>query len=177
MAIDNIEDAYRVYFPLIREKCSRMLRDPQDAQDIAQETFVRLWQNRDAVTETPAIAAWLYRTSTRLAADLLRQRKRRPTTILTDDLTGDPTHRSVGARFDAARDLERIATKTPKKELEAAILSRIDGMSHVEIAKVSGVSERTVRRLLRSFDKRTARFHTAANRAAANAQIGDNRSP
>src|SRR5207302_10717908 len=42
--LDDVEAAYRRYFVLIREKCRRMLADFAEADDVAQETFVRLWR-------------------------------------------------------------------------------------------------------------------------------------
>ena len=171
MADFDIEDAYRVYFPLIREKCSRMLRDPATAQDIAQETFIRFWKNRDAIGETRSIPAWLYRTSTRMAIDSLRERKRR-TSVSESELPLAADESPAGDRFDAARELQRLAEIAPKKELEAAILSRLDGLSHREIASVLGTSERTVRRRLRSFDARLER-HVESSESGESGESGE----
>ncbi len=54
--------------------------------------------------------------------------------------------------------LERIAGRAPARELEVAILSRLDELTQEEIAEVTGMSSRTVRRLLRKFDSRIARW-------------------
>jgi RNA polymerase sigma-70 factor (ECF subfamily) len=65
---------FQDYFPLIQGKCARMLGDSDEAMDVAQETFVRLWSS-PLVYDTPvARLAWIYRTSTRLAIDYLRRR-------------------------------------------------------------------------------------------------------
>ncbi len=167
MVTPTIEDAYRIYFPLIREKCSRMLRDPNEAQDIAQETFVKLWRHRDAIVPE-ATPTWLYRTATRLAVDVLRQRARRPTIEIDSEvLTRAGAHGAATERVVAAAELERLAQRTPKKELEVAILSRVDGLSHAEIGRVINASERTVRRRLRNFDQRAARMRPAFGKRAS----------
>jgi len=43
---DSIEHTYRRYFALIRGKCTRVLGDTSEAEDVAQETFTRLWWHR-----------------------------------------------------------------------------------------------------------------------------------
>jgi DNA-directed RNA polymerase specialized sigma24 family protein len=63
----------------------------------------------------------------------------------------------VGA---ARRALRALVATLPAAELEVAVLSRIDRLSHVEIAEVTGRSERTVRRLLDRLDQRLARIET-----------------
>ena len=52
------------------------------------------------------------------------------------------------------RALRVLVNDFPAQELEAAILSRLDHLTHPEIAEVMGVGERTVRRLLTRFDER-----------------------
>lgn len=135
---------------MIREKCARMLSDRDEAQDVAQETFVRLWRSGAVVLDPPALTAWVYRTSTRLAVDRLRQRGR-----LVN--VAEPPEGSVPGAADsleARGELERIARTVPAAELQAAILHRFDRMGQQEVAEVLGSSERTVRRLLERFDRR-----------------------
>ncbi len=40
----DLDHLYAAWFPLIREKCRRVLADRGEAEDVAQETFIRLWQ-------------------------------------------------------------------------------------------------------------------------------------
>jgi RNA polymerase sigma-70 factor (ECF subfamily) len=157
----DVEHAYRRYFPIIREKCSRMLRDRAEAQDIAQETFTRLWSNRDQLHAPDAVASWIYRTSTRLAVDRYRRTRREDDgELATDEVAG--TEHDAGDRIDAVRMLARIANHVPADELEVAILSRIDGLGHDEIARVLGCSDRTVRRRLLKLESRLSRLRESA---------------
>ncbi len=156
MALD-VEHTYRRYFPIIREKCSRMLRDRAEAQDVAQETFARLWSERDRLQDPGAIASWIYRTSTRIAIDRYRRVHREE--ALAEDAGFEA---DAGGRIDARRMLERVAKRVPPDELEVAVLSRIDGLSQDEIAQVVGCSERTVRRLLQKLETRLTRLRESA---------------
>jgi RNA polymerase sigma-70 factor, ECF subfamily len=153
---DQVEEAYRRYFPMIVRKSNRILRDASEAQDLAQETFLRLWKSRLDLRDVMATTAWLYKTCTRLALDRLRSPVR--PVDGSDELAGamacprataeDRSHhrRLLGELFDAF----------PSEEVEAAVLSRVDGLNQQEIGEVLGISERTVRRLLARVDVRIA---------------------
>jgi RNA polymerase sigma-70 factor (ECF subfamily) len=156
LATADIERSYRQYFQILREKCARMLRDPAEAQDVAQETFARLWSRRADIADPAAVTAWLYRTSTRLAVDSYRRRRGSERLDFLRDDVGRPP--GGAERLHAVRLLEHIAGRAPPKELEVAVLARLDELTHDEIGEVTGMSARTVRRLLRKFDRRLARW-------------------
>jgi RNA polymerase sigma-70 factor (ECF subfamily) len=150
----TVEEAYQAYFPRIREKCGRMLKNPGDAEDVAQETFVRLWQTRRQDADPRQVVAWVYRTSTRLAIDRMRRRQ------TSAELPGDETLlRMANAvsleREVAGRDaLAWLTGQLPAEELEVVFLHRLDRLTQPEVAEVLQISERTVRRLLSRFDER-----------------------
>jgi RNA polymerase sigma-70 factor (ECF subfamily) len=138
-----------------------MLGDASAAEDVAQETFLRLWRSGPSLSgadagpeEARTVIAWLYRTCTRVAIDALRDRRRA--------VPLSPADEPSGCSADAAQALEarsmlaRVAASLPDEELEAALLCRVDGLTHSEAAEVMGVSERTVRRLLDRFDAHVA---------------------
>ena len=70
------DETYRRVFPMILNKCRRMMSDVAEAQDLAQEVFVRLWRSRETIAEPRALTAWLYRTCTRLAIDRAASERR-----------------------------------------------------------------------------------------------------
>lgn len=150
-------DCYRKVFPLVLAKCRRMLRGDADAMDLAQEVFVRLWQQRELIHDPQALTAWLYRVSTRLVIDRVRRRKLDHASLsdLQQRLEGAAAD-DTEARLSSRRQLSSVLADCPENELEAAILSRFDRMTHPEIAAVVGASERTVRRLLVRFDERVS---------------------
>ncbi len=131
-----------------------MVTDPADAQDLAQETFIRFMAQRaENFANQRAMLAWLYRTSSRLAVDKYRKGKR--------ERLASPEEISTLRRQDCepsraeARDvLRKVARRIPKNELHMAILHRIDGMTQEEVAEVTGRSARHVRRVLKNFDSR-----------------------
>jgi RNA polymerase sigma-70 factor (ECF subfamily) len=151
----DVQQAWQRYHSPVREKCRRVLGDTDEANDVAQETFIRFWKF-GAHDEPRAALAWLYRTATRLAVDKLRQRSMHargvPGPAQSSDLEASTSSRQV---------LQRLANQAEPDELQAAVLSRLDGMTHPEIANVMSISERTVRRLLTRFDERAQRQESA----------------
>ena len=151
----SFEDCYRRVFPLVLAKCQRMLRGDADAMDLAQEVFVRLWQHRELVQDPQALTAWLYRASTRLVIDRARHCKLGQESLSQLQKTlQDAAANDAEARFWSRQQLRSLLSDWPENELEAAMLSRLDRLTHPEIAEVVGASERTVRRLLSRFDER-----------------------
>lgn len=154
----SIERLFEESFPVIRANCARILGDGQEAEDVAQETFLRLCSAPPTEREPDARLGWIYRTSTRLAIDLWRHRK------LGVEVAGPaaldaPSSASAPDQVVIARGLlRRMAGRVPPDELEAAVLARVDGLTQPEIAEVTARSERSVRRLLARFEERMVRF-------------------
>ncbi len=158
------DETYRRVFPMILGKCRRMIADAAEAQDLAQEVFVRLWRARDLIAEPRALTAWLYRTCTHLAIDRSRSRGREQQafaylSVARDEIDGaaDPEKQSASRRA-----LAEVVARTPARELEVALLSRVDGLGHAEIAEVVGIGERTVRRILDRFEERLVQIRAGA---------------
>ncbi len=148
MDTTSLENTYRRFFPLIAAKCARMLRDPAEAQDLAQETFTRLWAMRASLRDDEKALGWVYQTATRLAVDRIRHRNVAGAALVFDVEESD----NPSDRAEARQALGRLATELEARELEALVLSRIDGLTHAQIGSVLGTSDRTVRRLLERAD-------------------------
>lgn len=152
--------AYQRFVPPIRAKCQRLLGRSGEAEEVVQETFLRLWQAAiplPPAAEPRAVMAWLYRTCTHLAIDRLRSRQRRsraPDNVL-ETL---PCSIQLDAWLSTKQVLRELASRMPADELQAAVLCRVDGLSQAEAAEVLETSERTLRRLLAGFDQRAEKW-------------------
>jgi RNA polymerase sigma-70 factor (ECF subfamily) len=131
-----------------------MLGDPQEADDVAQETFVRFWRANMAGGDAHRVTAWLYRASTRAAIDRLRASAARSRLAPpSEEFASGP---ALGA--EARATLDRLARHIPAGELELLLLQHWDGLTQSEIVEVTGLSERTIRRRLRRCSDRVARL-------------------
>jgi RNA polymerase sigma-70 factor, ECF subfamily len=152
LIVSDLADAFRCYMPLLSRRCRRVLGDGQEADDVAQETFIRFWQRGMAEAPAPQAIAWLYKTGTRLAIDRLRSRARRQHLHdRPEEIAASPSD-----ALSARRMCERLAATAAAADLEVAVLARVDGLDQSEVATVLGITDRTVRRALARFDEQVA---------------------
>lgn len=145
----DVATAYRMYWPIVLRKAQRMLGDTADAQDVAQESFVRLWRSGEALRAPERAVGWLYTTSTRLAVDRLRAR-RDTVDVDVPSPEGQAPDRVAGARHALAR----LARALDANEVELLVLVHVDGLEQREVAELLGLSERTVRRRVADLERR-----------------------
>jgi len=133
-----------------------MVRNEQDATDIAQETFVRGWQGLRRFRGTSSFYTWLYRITTNLCIDFVRRRNRSPLSEFDESvpIATDPSVALAPSRAPSpAREAQRaelreridnaLAQLSP--EHRAAVqLREFDGLSYAEIARATGCSMGTV---------------------------------
>jgi RNA polymerase sigma-70 factor (ECF subfamily) len=146
--------------PPIRAKCQRLLGRSGEAEEVVQETFLRLWQvgiPLPPAAEPRAVMAWLYRTCTHLAIDHLRSQRRRPRAP-DNVLETLPCSVKLEAWLSTKQVLQELAARMPADELHAVVLCRVDGLGQAEAAEVLDTSERTLRRLLAAFDQRAEKW-------------------
>jgi RNA polymerase sigma-70 factor, ECF subfamily len=137
------------HLPTVLAIARRMLRDDAEAEDVAQETLLRLWRNAAGLELGPhGVRPWLRRVASNLCID--RVRSRRNTTV-TDSVpeesepAGQVRHlaeRELGARVDAA--LKAL----PERQRLALTLFHYEGMSQIEVGEVLGISDEAVESLL-----------------------------
>lgn len=152
----TVTAAYRQYFPLLQHKCARALGDAAEAEEVAQETFIRLWRSGMARRPVGEVVPWLYRVSTRLLIDRLRARQRRQPLEMSaalQDTTAHPAP-SIESVLQVRQRLQSLASSLPAEELEVALLHRLDGLTQQEIGEVTRLSDRTVRRILTRLEAR-----------------------
>src|SRR5512139_3519346 len=73
----SLSDLYRAHHVQALRVARRILKDPQEAEDVVQEVFVRLWQQPDAFDGRSAWSTWLYRIMVNSSINTLRARRRR----------------------------------------------------------------------------------------------------
>jgi RNA polymerase sigma-70 factor (ECF subfamily) len=134
----------------------RLTGDATVACDLAEETFVRVYQSRERYRPTGAFSTWLFSIATNLFRDLARWRSRHATISMDaiDIEDGKPlSERIADSRPDAAAALEtaeRAAAvrsavlSLPEDQRQAVVLSEYEGLSHQEIGEVMGCTAKAV---------------------------------
>ena len=86
---DALRALVRRHQPRVYGFLARLLNSPEDAEEAAQDVFLRVWQGADRFGGRAAVATWLYRIAANVAADRLRRRKAQHRTVpLQDDTPG-----------------------------------------------------------------------------------------
>jgi RNA polymerase sigma-70 factor (ECF subfamily) len=124
----------------------RLLNNPQDAQDAAQEVFLRLYKHFGDLDETRGYEPWLYRVTVNICRDIARGRRR---SIGLAEVP-DPAAPQPDAYHDAVRAQQREIvrrglSRLGEKERAALVLRDVEGLSTREVAGILGSSENTVR--------------------------------
>jgi RNA polymerase sigma-70 factor (ECF subfamily) len=127
---------------LVLRTAWRMLGNREDAQDAAQDVFLRLYRHLGNVDEQ-SVESWLYRTTMNVCYDVLRRRPK------TGELLVEPSQASEAANAIEEGEkrslLEAGLKRLTPQERAAVTLCSIEGLSSAEAAVALGVTEGTVR--------------------------------
>jgi RNA polymerase sigma-70 factor (ECF subfamily) len=135
----------------VKAVIARIVLNTSEAEDLAQETFVRLWQHRDRFDPAKAVKPWILGIAVNLARNRLRWWRRRPLVSL-EDWTETPAS-TPGSHVDSRQHLEQqekaIATRDaiaalPPELREALVLYEYEHMSYAEIAAALNATPKAV---------------------------------
>jgi len=115
----------------------RILKRPEEAEDVVQECFVRLFEKARTI-ESGNLGGWLHRVAVNLCLDRLKA-KSSQTVELPEDLGAN------GPRLDESSrlDLSRAVSKLPEQARLVFLLHDLEGYKHREVGRVLGISEGT----------------------------------
>ena len=124
----------------------RLLRHPQDAQDAAQEVFLRLYKHLGRLDGSRGYEAWLFRVTVHVCRDIARRRRRAAGLEEAPELVScDPHAEDRTALAEQRAIVRRGLGFLGEKERAALVLRDVEGLSTREVAGILGSSENTVR--------------------------------
>ena len=147
---------YARYAPMVYRRCLRFF-DPEEAEDAMHEVFVHVMQSIDSYRGESAMSTWLYSVATHQALKRMSKQSRRAS-LWRENLGELVAPRAQLSSQESATMLAEIWSALPEELLELAMYRHGDGMSHEEIAEVTGMSRRTVGNRLDELHRRVQKL-------------------
>lgn len=140
---------------------ARMLHDPAEAEDIAQNVFVQVYRFADRYEASAKFTTWLFTIARNLCLNELRRRSRRPAESLEALAAEEEGHIPVQVedrrstsppdqllRAELERKVEEAISQLPENQRLALLLCRQDELSYEEMAEVLGCSVSATKSLI-----------------------------
>jgi RNA polymerase sigma-70 factor (ECF subfamily) len=134
-----------------------LVRDENDARELVQDAFLRVYRNLNSFQGGSSFFTWLYRIVTNLAIDLMRKPGRRDAELVDGQAAPDePTEFPLVSRIDGADPIDVIRRREIAGRIQAALdalppyhrgvilMREVEGMSYEEMATAMGVSKGTI---------------------------------
>ena len=154
----NYQGVYRLVYRIVGES--------QEAEDITQEAFLRLYRQRFAEGQEHNRRAWVYRVATNLAYNALRSRRRREERQGSVHWGAEPENPADAAMRTAEREMVRQALDTLPERQQQLLMLRHAGLSYRELAEALDMVPASVGTLL---SRAHIAFETAYNKVVERA--------
>jgi len=129
--------------------CYRIIGNAEDAKDISQLVFLKLWENLEKYDAQYAFDTWLYRMVTNVAIDFMRNKQSRDNAVNSNlrlVKTAAEEEQTVSVqRKEVENVFNEIATVLSPKQKAIFVMNQMEDLPSAEIAKILGCRESTVR--------------------------------
>ncbi len=155
----HFADQAMEHMPSLYTAALRMTRNPADAEDLVQETYLRAYRGFGGFTEGTNLKAWLYRILTNTFINRYRAKKRRPEETDFDDIEDFYLYRRLGGLEEARagrsaedelmdlfpeQEVKEAVESLPENFRLAVLLADVEGFSYKEIADILDIPIGTV---------------------------------
>ena len=122
----------------------KMVIDHDDADDITQDVFIKVWNNIESFREDSKLYTWIYRIATNESLNFLAKKKRRfflPIHDVANELIGKLDQSQDFTGDEIAMKLQKALLQLPDKQRLVFNMKYFDEMKFSEIAEITGTSE------------------------------------
>ena len=129
--------------------CYRIIGNAEDAKDISQLVFLKLWENIDKYDPSYAFDTWLYRMVTNVAIDFMRNKQSRENAVNSNlrlvKTSSDAEQGVIVQRKEIDNVFNVVSSVLSPKQKAIFIMREMDDLASAEIARILGCRESTVR--------------------------------
>lgn len=165
MNAQEFKQRFMPYHRMLYRVAYRLTGNVQDAEDLLQDTFVRLWQKREVITEEVLTEAYLVIVMKNLHRDKMRQKNLDSTDELTEQIQppdeGIPDE--MAERRDEAFLMKDLIERLPQREHDIITMYLLDELSYSEIEDATGLKQGNIRQIvMRTRQKLKEQFNKLA---------------
>jgi RNA polymerase sigma-70 factor (ECF subfamily) len=139
------KQVFEYYYPKVKTFLEQFISDADEAMDLAQNIFIKIWLQRSNLTEIRSFGAFLYTMTRNAAIDYGRTHKIKiPLTEV--ELKGKDDYETESEFYakEVEAQVAHMIRKMPQKRRRVFIMSRLEGRSYTEIAYMMNISKKTV---------------------------------
>jgi len=155
----NFNDIYDAHHRRVYNFCLNYLRSLEDAEEVTQDVFVRVYQKIDAFENRSQLSTWIYRIAVNCCKDFVKAKNRKKrfgflTSLFHEDsgeinLPENFIHPGVDLEYqEAVARIFALIDVLPENQKTALLLSKIEQKSLREVAEILSVSEKAAESLL-----------------------------
>ena len=139
------KDIFEHYYPKVKMFLGQFISSQDDAMDLAQNIFIKIWMQRTNLTKIRSFEAFLHTMTRNAAIDYGRTHKIKiPLTEVDFNRKGGYESESEFYAKEIEAQVAHMIKLMPSKRRKVFILSRLEGKSYAEIAELLGISRKTV---------------------------------
>jgi RNA polymerase sigma-70 factor (ECF subfamily) len=146
---DAFEQLVRRKTSKVYALCFRIIGNAEDAKDISQLVFIKLWENLEKYDPTYAFDTWLYRMVTNVAIDFMRNKQSRDNAVNSNlrlvKTSFEAEQGVVIQRKEIENVFNTISSCLSPKQKTIFVMNQMEDLPSAEIAKILGCRESTVR--------------------------------
>jgi RNA polymerase sigma-70 factor (ECF subfamily) len=164
----SFQDLFLEHWAMVYQLLVRMIGDPAEAEDLALETFFRLYQRPPKTGEGSNLRGWLFRVATNLGLRSIRSYQRRQRYEITagkyalEDFSGERPAEILESK--EANSLARLALGRMQPRQAELLSLRYSGMAYKEIAQTMGLASTSIGPLLLRAEREFAKIYRSLSR-------------
>lgn len=146
--MNSFDAIYWKYYKAVHGNILKLLQDNASAEDILQDVFLSLWENREKIDVARSLAGWLFVTSYNRSMTFLKKRLREK--VLSNVVEQDAVEMTIGQSLTDIRlnELEKAVSKLSPQKQKVFYMCKLKGLSYAETAEQLKISRHTVKEYL-----------------------------
>ncbi len=146
--MNSFDAIYWKYYKAVHGNILKLVQDNASAEDILQDVFLSLWENREKIDVARSLAGWLFVTSYNRSMTFLKKRLREK--VLSNVVEQDAVEMTIGQSLTDIRlnELEKAVSKLSPQKQKVFYMCKLKGLSYAETADKLKISRHTVKEYL-----------------------------